>query len=83
MPRETRICLIPQAICFNNFSSVICAVPFTIVAQIEHFIQNFTMTYLSLLQKCFRFVGKYFLIEKNKIKEYAENPSKSRHKKKM
>lgn len=47
MPWETRICLIPQAICFNNSSSVICAVPFTIVAQIEHFIQNFTMTYLS------------------------------------
>lgn len=83
MPRETRICLIPQAICFNNSSSVICAVPFTIVAQIECFIQNFTMTHLSLWQKCFRFVGKYFLIEKNKIKEYAENPSKSRHKKKM
>ena len=56
MPRETRICLIPQAICFNNSSSVICAVPFTIPAQIECFIQNFTMTYLSLLQKCFMFV---------------------------
>ena len=55
MPRETRICLIPQAICFNNSSSVICAVPFTIVAQIECFIQNFTMTYLSFWQKCFMF----------------------------
>ena len=55
MPRETRICLMPQAICFNNSSSVICAVPFTIVAQIECFIQKFTMTYLSFWQICFRF----------------------------
>ena len=59
MPRETRICLMPQAICFNNSSSVICAVPFAILAQIECFIQNFTMTYLSFYQKCFRFVGRY------------------------
>ena len=56
MPRETRICLMPQAICFNNSSSVICAVPFTISAQIECFIQNFTMTYLSFYKNCFRFV---------------------------
>ena len=63
MPRETRICLMPQAICFNNSSSVICAVPFTIVAQIEHFIQNFTMTYLSFWQKCFRFVGNIFIMK--------------------
>ena len=63
MPRETRICLMPQAICFNNSSSVICAVPFTIVAQIEHFIQNFTMTYLSFRKKCFRFVGSIFIMK--------------------
>lgn len=79
MPRETRICLMPQAICFNNSSSVICAVPFTIVAQIEHFIQNFTMIYLSFRQKCFRYCGKYFHYENNNLQEYAENPSKSRH----
>ncbi len=60
MPRETRICLMPQAICFNNSSSVICAEPLAIVAQIEHFIQNFAMTYLSFLQKRFRFVEILF-----------------------
>lgn len=64
MPRETLICLMPQAICFNNSSSVICAVPFTIVAQIEHFIQNFTMTYLSFRRNCFMFVGKSYIEEK-------------------
>lgn len=67
MPRETRICLMPQAICFNNSSSVICAVPFTIVAQIEHFIQNFTMTYLSFQQKCFRFVGNIDQMKNNEL----------------
>ena len=64
MPRETRICLMPQAICFNNSSSVICAVPFTISAQIECFIQNLTITYLSFCQKCFRFVEDFFSIKK-------------------
>ena len=59
MPRETRICLMPQAICFNNSSSVICAVPLAIIAQNECFIHYFTMTYLSFYQKCFRFVGRY------------------------
>jgi len=63
MPRETRICLMPQAICFNNSSSVICAVPLAIVAQIEHFIQNFTMTHLSFQQNCFRFVGNIFIMK--------------------
>ena len=71
MPRETRICLMPQAICFNNSSSVICAVPLAISVQIEHFIQNFTMTYLSFQQKRFRFVGKFF--SSNKI-TYRSTP---------
>lgn len=79
MPRETRICLMPQAICFNNSSSVICAVPLAIIAQSECFIQYFTMTYLSFCQKCFRFVEIFFHQIKNKIQEYAENPSKSKH----
>lgn len=64
MPRETRICLMPQAICFNNSSSVICAVPLAIVAQIEHFIQNFTMTYLSFQQNCFRFAERFLFMVK-------------------
>lgn len=63
MPRETRICLMPQAICFNNSSSVICAVPFAIIVQIECFIQNSTMTYLSFQQKRFKFVE--FFSQKN------------------
>lgn len=63
MPRETRICLMPQAICFNNSSSVICAVPFTIVAQIECFIQKFAMTYLSFWQNCFMFEPRIFFLD--------------------
>ena len=63
MPRETRICLIPQAICFNNSSSVICAVPLAITVQSECFIQYFTMTYLSFQQKCFRFVKDFISIK--------------------
>ena len=59
MPRETRICLMPQAICFNNSSSVICAVPLAIIAQSECFIQKITMTYLSFQQKRFIFAKNF------------------------
>ena len=62
MSWEIRNCLIPRAICFNNSSSVIFAVPFLITTQNDNFICNFTMTYLSFRKKCFMFVKSFLFM---------------------